>query len=379
MSSEPPDVRIVCVDAESLELLADGELPPSKQYFVQAHLAICGRCRAALDALQEDRQWLRCALGTEDERHADDAESALRRVEAQLAHLSTRSRGAWRRWLRLAAVLLLGAASILAWTHGSSPGSVVSAAPGVILDAAYLRGKAWIEQPGKVLHWQVDSTISGSPLLPDGKYRTLHWVSNVPGARGSILRKFDAQGQLVFATWTRDDGSDVAYRRGAEYELVVHPPPRVIRAQAERLSPADRRKVERYLERRVREAPEIQRQRSAEWFVRIARAQADATLQQIRTEDGRDAYSIQEDVRPAPAGLKRLVIQTFIEADGYRRYRLRTTRERLDGSDHLEDSRWSGFEETTLEAFDRHALADLLGERPVVVLTAAQIARRGIR
>ena len=231
-----------------------------------------------------------------------------------------------------------------------------------------------MEQPGKVLHWQVDADISGSPALPDDRYRTLHWVSNVAGAEGSVYRKFNGRGELVSARWVRADGSYVTYRRGAAPELVVHPSASVIRAEVAALPLSAQLVVERYLAQRDRDAPEAQRQRSAEWFVRIARAEDDATLQMIRTEDGREAYYIQQDVHPAPKGLKQLVVQTYIESEGYRRYRLKTTRQRLDGSYHLEDARWSGFTESTPNDFARHTLTDLLQQQSPVVMNAARIA-----
>ena len=61
------------------------------------------------------------------------------------------------------------------------------------------------------------------PNLPDGRYRTLRWQSNVSGRTGSLLRKYNREGALVWARWDRPDGSEVVFDVRNADGILIYP------------------------------------------------------------------------------------------------------------------------------------------------------------
>ena len=70
-----------------------------------------------------------------------------------------------------------------------------------------------------------------------------------------------------------------------------------------------------------------------------------------------------------------MVIETYIEAEGFRRYRLRTQRELAGGGTWIEDARWTGFEESDMADFEANTLDDLLRSLQPVKVTVGELAR----
>ena len=68
-------------------------------------------------------------------------------------------------------------------------------------------------------------------------------------------------------------------------------------------------------------------------------------------------------------------METYIEARGFRRYRLRSQREYGEGRLWIEDSRWVKFAETDLADFQANTLSDLLASMPSTKVTVKQLVQ----
>jgi hypothetical protein len=366
---------VPCASVPDLQLLVDGELDGARLELVHHHVMACDACAALLRTLQGEKAVVRQALGAEDEAQVDLARDAVARVEAALGERRRR-----RSWLRLGLPpAFAAAAAVIALAGGLAMWIVVDprvdAAPGAILNEARVRENAWMFQPGKVLRWVVDSDLHGNPNLPDGEYRTLQWISNVPGAEASLLRKFNVGGDLVFAAWERPDGTEVVYQPGRPDPLVVHPQVEVIRAELPRVPVAVRPAFERYLAGRANRDLSTRRTQFAERFLDAVNARGPAIIRQVGTPGGGEGYYIRTETDADAAGV-RLITETYIDALTFRRYRLRTLRIRPDGTRHTEDARWTAFAETTLADFQAHDLTDLMARHTPRILDAAALAER---
>jgi hypothetical protein len=71
-------------------------------------------------------------------------------------------------------------------------------------------------------------------------------------------------------------------------------------------------------------------------------------------------------------------METYIEAQGFRRYRLRSQREYADGRQWIEDARWVKFAETDVADFEANTLTDLLGTMPSTKVTVKQLVQSRI-
>ncbi len=369
-----------CVEDADLHAALDGELSDAALELVHVHVAGCAACGSRLRAVREERQQVATLLGQEDERDAEMVLAAVARIDRAIARTSRPSArqrsGSILKRLGLAMASAAGLLLAFSWAGSDRD---VTAAPGRILDEAMVRENAWMYQPGKVLHWVVESEISGSPRLADGRYTNRQWMSTVTGAEGELLRKTDASGRLVFATWRRRDGSVVTYRVGRETPLQVEPSNAEIRAEMASLSPEERQAAQVFLDTRQQDSEtSLQRSRFAKWFLDAANQRGDVHVERKATPDGADGYHLRLERGPGAQldhGVVRLVMETYIEAQGFRRYRLRSEREYSDGRLWLEDARWVKFAETDLADFEANTLTDLLASMPAPKVTVRQVVQ----
>jgi hypothetical protein len=369
-----------CVEDADLHAALDGELSDAALELVHVHVASCASCGSRLRAVRDERQQVTTLLGQEDEREAEAVLASVARIERAIARAPHRASPARRGSIlkRLGLAMAAAAGFVLAFTW---PGSDldVTAAPGRILDEAMVRENAWMYQPEKVLHWVAESEISGSPRLADGRYQNRHWMSTVTGAQGELLRKTDASGRLIFATWRRSDGSVVTYRVDRATPLQVEPSNAEIRAQLDALSPEEKQAAQVFLETRQQDTEmSLQRSRFAKSFLDAANQRGDVHVERKRTPDGADGYYLRVERGPdskLDRGVVRLVMETYIEAQGFRRYRLRSQREYSDGRLWTEDARWVKFAETDLADFEANTLIDLLATMPAAKVSVHQLVQ----
>ncbi|HEU4691795.1 MAG TPA: zf-HC2 domain-containing protein [Vicinamibacterales bacterium] len=370
-----------CVEDADLHAALDGELSDAALELVHVHVAGCGACGSRLRAVREQRQQVATLLGQEDEHEGEAVLASVARIERAVAHMPQRAQTLRRPGSilkRLGLAMAAAAGLILAFAWPGSDGDV-TAAPGRILDEAMVRENAWMYQPEKVLHWVVESEISGSARLADGRYKNRHWMSTVTGAQGELLRKTDASGRLVFATWRRRDGSVVTYRIDRATPLQVEPSNAEIRAQLDSLPPEERQAAQVFLDTRQQDSEtSLQRSRFAKWFLDAANQRGDVHVERKPTPDGADGYYLRLERGPGAQldrGVVRHVMETYIEAQGFRRYRLRSEREYGDGRLWIEDARWVKFAETNLADFEANTLTDLLASMPATKVTVRQLVQ----
>ena len=369
-----------CVEDADLHAALDGELSDAALELVHVHVASCASCGSRLRAVRDERQQVASLLGQEDEREAEVVLASVARIEEAIARAPLRAKPERRGSIlkRLGLAMAAAAGFVLAFTW-PGPDLDVTAAPGRILDEAMVRENAWMYQPEKVLHWVVESEISGSPRLADGHYTTRQWMSTVTGDQGELLRKTDASGRLVFATWRRSDGSVVTYRVDRATPLQVEPSNAEIRAQLDTLSPEERQSAQLFLGTRLQDSEtSVQRSRFAKWFLDAANQRGDLHVERKRTPDDTDGYYLRLERGPGAQldrGVVRLVMETYIEAQGFRRYRLRSEREFGDGRLWIEDARWVKFAETNLADFEANTLTDLLASMPSTKVTVKQLVQ----
>jgi hypothetical protein len=369
-----------CVEDADLHAALDGELSDAALELVHVHVAGCASCGGRLRAVRDERQQVTTLLGQEDEHDGEAVLASVARIGRAIGDAPHRAKPARPGSIlkRLGLAMAAAAGLILAFTWSGSDVDL-TAAPGRILDEAMVRENAWMYQPEKVLHWVVESEISGSPRLLDGRYITRHWMSTVTGHQGELLRKTDASGRLVFATWRRSDGSVVTYRADRATPLQVEPSNDQIRSQLSSLTPDERQAAQLFLENRQQDTEtSLQRSRFAKWFLDAANRRGDLHAERQRTPDGADGYYLRLERGPGSQldrGVVRLVMETYLEAEGFRRYRLRSHREYGDGRLWIEDARWVKFAETNLADFGANTLTDLLASMPSTKLTVKQLVQ----
>jgi hypothetical protein len=342
------------------------------------HIAGCAECGRRLRAVRDERQQVATLLGQEDEREGEEVLASVGRIERAVAHVPLRVKPARHGSIlkRLGLAMAAAAGLVLAFTW---PGSDldVSAAPGRILDEALVRGNAWMYQPEKVLHWVVDLEVSGSSNLADGRYRSRHWFSSVSGSKANLIKRWDATGKLVSVHWQRPDGSVVSYSASRSTPLQVEPSEAHIRASLATLSTEERRAAEAVIEYRLQQVDvEFQRRLFATQLIGAASSRGPIHGQAITTPEGEAGYYVRQDLKSGPlitAAMQRMVIETFIEAKSFRRYRLRTQREFTDGRLWIEDARWLTFVESNLADLEANTPSDLLASMPSTNVTVKQL------
>ena len=369
-----------CVEDADLHAALDGELSDAALELVHVHVAGCAECGRRLRAVRDEREQVATLLGQEDEREAEGVLASVARIEHAMAGASYRRSPVGRASIlkRIGLAMATAAGLILALTWQASDADL-TAAPGRILDEAMVRENAWMYQPEKVLHWVMEAEISGSLRLADGRYKNRHWMSTVTGAQGELLRKTDASGRLIFAVWRRSDGSVVTYSIDRSTPLQIEPSNAEIRAQLGSLSAEERQAAQLFLESRQQDSEtSLQRSRHAKWFVDAANQRGDVHVERKPTPEGADGYYLRLEQGPGSQldrGVVRLVMETYIEAEGFRRYRHRSQREFGDGRLWIEDARWVKFAETDLADFEANSLTDLLASMPAAKVTVRQLVQ----
>lgn len=370
-----------CVDDLELQLIADGELSDTRLELAHLHLSACPDCAARLRIVRDGTLKIQALLGDEDEAESELAASALVRAEAgcqrAMKPAPRRRRVSVGRPFGLALAAAAAVVLVALWQAGDAD---LTAAPGRILDEAMVRENAWMYRPDKVLRWIVQGEISGSPRLPDGRYRTQHWLSTVRGAEGAILRKTDTSGRLVFATWRRPDGSVISYNVSRAEPLRIEPSTAEIRAALGALSREERQSLQRFLDVRAQDGEvAIQGSRFARWFLDASSSRSGVRAERMRTPDGREGYYLRMERGTESVldrGVVRMVIETYIEGEGFKRYRQRSQRDLADGRHWIEDARWLEFSETDMRNFEANSLKDLLETMPAVKVTPRELAQR---
>ena len=368
-----------CVDDADLHAALDGELSDAVLELVHVHVAGCAACSARLRAVGDERQQISSLLGQEDENEGEAVLASVARIERAISHAPQRGpvrRGSILKRLGLTMAAAAGLVLAFSW-----PGSDldVTAAPGRILDEAMVRGNSWMFQPEKVLQWVVELDVTGSSNLADGRYRSNHWFSSVSGAKANLIKRWDATGRLVSVHWQRPDGSVVSYSASRSMRLQVEPSEAEIRASLETLSAEERRAANSVIEYRQQQVDvEFHRGRLATQLVDAASSRGPIHGEAITTPNGEEGYYIRQEFKSGPLispGMSRMVIETFIEAEGFRRYRLRTQREFADGRLWIEDARWLKFVETNLAELEANTPTDLLASLPSTKVTVKQLAQ----
>ena len=152
-----------------------------------------------------------------------------------------------------------------------------------------------------------------------------------------------------------------------------------LRAQLNELSAEEKQAAQVFLETQQQDSEtSSQRSRFAKWFLDAANQRGDVHVERKRTPDGTDGYYLRLERGPAAKldpGVVRLVMETYIEANGFRRYRLRSQREYADGRHWIEDARWVKFAETDVADFEANTLTDLLGTMPSTKVTVKQLVQ----
>ena len=400
-----------CADELTWQRLADGEIDPDHAELLWHHLSICEGCRACMASVQADRRFVGELLGTEDD--DTDVGDAVNRVQLRLgenrAHgsiagspktgatiiTSAHPRWTWRvnrgLWPRLAAAAALAAVvSIVMWL----PSSNVGASPDFVLSRAEVSARAWTYQPGKVLRWVTESEIKGHPSIPDGKYRSLWWRSNVEGNRGEILRNYDEQNRLSYGRWLKADGREVYFSsRGVEEKpnlLTIRPPDASLAALLPSLPAAQQEPVRQYLQQSASTPGYLSHEmadRFGEWLVEAAEGRKrNRTIERLSTPEWGTVYYVRgewsQDDSPGGFGrnVSKFVDEQYVGLEDFRIHRRKTTRYNERGEAvHVEDARYRGFGETTIAEFRAEDL-DLDGPMPsgwtVVRLTPEQHAER---
>lgn len=222
-------------DDETLTLLAFGETP-TRPHEVDAHLAECAECRAALQRLRDtvavgrslepddlrlpappDRVWERVTADLGIAAIADDADADADVVDLH-AHAARRARsggGRWR-WLAAAAavLLLVTTGAVLLVRRDSDPASTVQEVSLAPVGSGSARGTAQLVREDGHLAVRVDT--SGLPNEADAYYEL--WLMN-PAANS-----FVSLGPLVPGTSTvRPLPAGFSVKRNPYVDVSVQP------------------------------------------------------------------------------------------------------------------------------------------------------------
>jgi hypothetical protein len=380
-----------CADELSWQRLADGEVDADAAELMWHHLSVCDACRSCMAVVQANRRLVSELLGSED----DDPEAgagAVTRVAEQLrGRTAAQQQPAadsasvpatvvkpawtlawWRRrsdtrstWPRaaVATAALAAMALLVLWL----PSAEVTATPDFVLSKAQVSARAWMYQPGKVLRWVIESEIKGHPSMPDGKYRSLWWRSNVEGKRAEILRNYDENNRLSYGRWLKADGRDVYFSSrgvaGKPNLLTIQPSDASLAAVLPSLPVVQQEPVRRYL-RESASTPDfrspLMADRLGEWLVDAAEGRKrNRTIERLTTPEWGTVYYVRGDWRREDntpwrfgPGVTRFVDEQYIGLTDFRIYRRKTTRYNDRGeAAHVGDARYHGFSETTLAEF----------------------------
>jgi hypothetical protein len=371
---------MVCSDPLLLQRFFDDELDPSQADVLADHLHACDGCRSEAARTVSLRTFAQDQLGAEDEGEEEATAQALAAIRARvLAQETARPRllGRWWRdtWLAAAAVL------VLALTIPISFLPILVASPGEILEESEERGRAWMYQPEKNLHWQVDTVAQGIKGVRDGSWRTFFWRSNAKTSFAEISRQIDPAGRTEFVYWQRHDGSSINYHARTG-RVEVSPSTSAAREALPSLDPTLRDALQAHLTARsLRSSLDVNRRRDRErvhgrkiWvsggepvFSRGFLDRFGSTRRITVTKDN-----------PMPNAV-RAVHEYDIDGDTLRLLRLKTTITYVDGTTGVHDARWVLFREIPASEFAAQQPNEIFKRGfPVVHLTPRDLAQRMI-
>jgi hypothetical protein len=354
---------------ERLLLYLDGELSPREAGHLRAHLEACWQCRSSAARMEAaiagfmEFESARAHCGTPPTSEAFRARLSKASAGASpRVHWSRR----WRLGFAAAVVVTAAAAAVLL----VSPRAVVHA--DAILKESVVRERAWQHQAGKVLHWVTEEDLQGNPNLSDGRYHTMRWQCNVEGHTGSLLRKYNSAGGLVWARWTRPDGSEIVFDPNKSPTITVYP------TTAEMKDYAAHNGHPEWLRSEIRSSelethPDLAQQEAIDQFQRNIGL---GSVDQVRLSGGSLAYHIHRR-----AASPKMEIDYYISAETLHRIGLRTVRFGSDGAvTATENSHVLSYRDGTLEEFDRNDLRnEMATARHVTRITPEQLLKRSLQ
>jgi hypothetical protein len=369
-----------CVDEVTLQAFSDGELDEARSEVILHHVSTCRACARVLARL--------CAVGTIAAQELAGADAgvgsadvaSVGRVEARLGSAFAARRSGRSGWVAAA----FGAVALLLLLTVPSFNPAAGASAERILTETILRERAWATQPGRVLHWVIESETH-SLREPDGRHRVLCWQANGLGDESAYLvRDHDAQGALWSAYWRRTDGSEIRWRRDRQDEVVMIPPTTGLREALPGLSPYLQRGLTAYLALRdVKGSPALETRSFAEDLRHATDpANRESTVQRVHQPGWGDLFHVRTDRRipEASDGLLRIASDDYIGVADFRRYRLHLARYYADGRVETEDSRWAYFPDTPPADFTANTLEDVIDRAArVVTWSPEDAALEGLR
>jgi hypothetical protein len=351
---------------ERLLLYLDGELSLREAGRLRAHLEACWLCRsnaarmeAAIAGFMEFES-LRANCGA-----PPTPESFRARLARATSAAPSRQHwsGKWRVGLG-AAGIVAAAATIVMLIPALS---VVHA--DAILKESSVREHAWQHQAGKVLCWVDEEELQGNPRLANGRYRTLRWQSNIEGRTGSLIRKYDASGRLVWARWGRTDGSEAVFDPNKSPTVVIYP------STAEMKDYAARNGHPEWLRSEIRSTeleshPDLAQQEAIDRFQRSVGL---GQVEQVRLP----GFGLVYHIHSRPATL-RMEIDYYISTETLHRVGLRTVRFAPDGAIiATENSHMVTYRDSSLEEFDRNDLHnEMANAREIACILPEQLLTR---
>lgn len=370
-----------CPDELTLQLYLEGEADAPVEELIFHHLAYCRACADGLGRMRELKAFCLERLGEEDMREAEYTRRVLQDTQNELQNaappiLPSRRpdpRRLWSRpwWTRfaLAAAIVIAVAGGCFWFLSERRPALSAKA---VLDEAELRERLWEYQPGKVLHWVIESSITNSLRLSDGHYRSLHWRSNVAGYQASLILRYDAQGQLIWARWIRPDGSEVVFSQRDNGKFTITPGLADLRAELATW-PAEQRQELKALN--AEQAGVGDSQNEASQVAEMTRRNWEAGKAQIvDTPDFGRVFRLRlESAKESEQGrVKRFEMDQDMSATTFRRTRLSSRRWLADGRIWTEEARWVLYREASLEEFAANDLSTLLKQAKNVECVSAK-------
>lgn len=372
---------------EELLMLMDGELPAKELAFGRTHLDACWTCRARSEELQytissfvKYNDSILSPLIDRSPRNWGGFKARLNKAVVETGN----PRPWYRNLLPIktrfslftlfdnlrssifgfplgrhgafvpVATLVLVFTGLLAW-FAISPSSGISASE--ILSESERRAGLWYRQPDKVLHWGWETTVVNSSHLPDGTYRSLHWLDNRNGRSLRLSRKYDQNGELVWGAWTREDGSEVVYNHFPKDEITINPTEDALRAYAAGLDERRRQTVEQYIQLMAKlqqmEAAVTTRGRA------LGAASNNASLQIIETADVGKVFRIKLVSGPNEAEkFSSAEMEYDIAADTFIKHRTKSVRHYLDGKMEVQEARLGFYRESSVDEFNANDLSN---------------------
>jgi hypothetical protein len=279
----------------------------------------------------------------------------------------------WR-FVTVSAALCLVFVGLVVW-FAISPSSNTSASE--ILSESERRTSIWENQPEKVLHWGYEYTLYNRQVLPDGKYRSLHWQQNTGGRISRLNRHYDANGVLVFASWKREDGSEVNFSRFPEDEVTIFPANDVLLAYAAGLNEKSRQTLENYV-RSSNQAWQISPERDWESKLKYVNPSSDqGSVEIIQTAEFGKVFRIRSVLFIGKDNPIRVETKTDFAADSFRRLRYHKVTRYHDGKTAIDESLLKFYEETSVEDFNANDLSkEMQQAKRIVQVTPEEILKR---